>query len=86
MKKNIKLEFLDKTTDLFLTSLGLVAALAWNEAIQAIVKEFFPEQNGLWPKILYALLLTVILVIVSWRLNKLMKLLKVEEEKELEVK
>ncbi|MBI4385454.1 hypothetical protein HY573_01350 [Candidatus Parcubacteria bacterium] len=56
---------------LILTSFGLVVALAWNEAIQALVKEFFPEQQGISAKFTYALVITFVLVFVSVRLGQL---------------
>jgi hypothetical protein len=86
MKEEFSFDFLKKITELFLTALGLVAALAWNEAIQSLVKYFFPQNEGLLIKFLYAVLLTGVLVLVSWRLNKLMKKFKKSEIKDSEVK
>ncbi|MBI2624144.1 hypothetical protein HYW67_01460 [Candidatus Parcubacteria bacterium] len=63
--------FLERVITLALTSFGLVVALAWNEAIQALVKEFFPAQQGLALKFIYAFIITFVLVIVSMRLGKL---------------
>jgi hypothetical protein len=36
------------------TTFGLVAALAWNDDIQSILKTYFGEQQGLIAKIWYA--------------------------------
>lgn len=44
---------------------GLVAALAWNNAIQAIFKEVFGEQSSIPGLIAYAVIVTVIAVIVT---------------------
>ncbi len=63
--------FLERVITLIITSFGLVVALAWNEAIQALVKEFFPEQQGIAAKFIYALVITFVLVFVSVRLGRL---------------
>ena len=45
-------------------SLGLVAALAWNEAIKAIIKEVLHADESITGLLTYAILATVIAVIV----------------------
>lgn len=53
---------------------GLVAALAWNEAIQGFVKEFIEPRipgSGLLSKLIYALLVTGLAVLVTYQLSKL---------------
>ena len=52
-------------------SLGLVAALAWNEAIKATIKRLMPEGEGLGALYLYAVLATVIAVAVLTFLGRL---------------
>lgn len=51
-------------------SLGLVAALAWNEAIKATIAQIAPASEGLSGLYIYAVLATVIavsvLVILGW--------------------
>src|ERR671915_23566 len=39
-------EVLDKFSELITTALGLVAALAWNEAIQQLFTQLFGEAGG----------------------------------------
>lgn len=63
--------FVERVGMLVLTALGFVAALAWNEAIQELVRFFFPQQNGLVAKFGYALAITLVLVIVSVRLGRI---------------
>lgn len=54
-----------------LTALGLVAGLAWNEAIQGLVSELFPlEKNGVIAQFVYAVVITIVVVIVSMRLAR----------------
>ena len=45
-------------------SLGLVAALAWNEAIKAAIKRLLGEGESLAALFVYAILATVIAVVV----------------------
>lgn len=45
-------------------ALGLVAALAWNDAIKALIKEILGDNEGLAALFLYAILATVIAIVV----------------------
>jgi hypothetical protein len=58
---------------------GLVAALAWNNAIQELVttyiKPYFP-QGGLISLLAYALIVTVIAVVVTVNLSRIIERLE----------
>ncbi|MBU2564614.1 hypothetical protein KKA23_03485 [Patescibacteria group bacterium] len=55
-------------------ALGLVAGLAWNEAIKALIEEFIPlGGSDLVAKLIYAFIVTIIIVIVSMYLVKALK-------------
>lgn len=45
-------------------ALGLVAALAWNDAIKALMKEIWGENEGLAALFTYAILATILAVVV----------------------
>ncbi|HEV7892407.1 MAG TPA: DUF5654 family protein [Pyrinomonadaceae bacterium] len=45
-------------------SLGLVAALAWNEAIKALIKRVLGEDDSLVGLLVYAIIATLIAVVV----------------------
>jgi hypothetical protein len=45
-------------------SLGLVAALAWNDAIKALLRRLLGEDDSLFGLFLYAILATVIAIVV----------------------
>jgi len=45
-------------------SLGLVAALAWNEAIKTTIQKLFGESEGLLGLYIYAIFATVIAIVV----------------------
>lgn len=62
-------EFKEKATTLILAGFGFVAALAWNDAVKAVFDAFLPQVAGVVGKIIYALLVTLIVVIISLRLK-----------------
>lgn len=68
-------ELIQQLVTLSTSGFGLVAALAWNEAVQAFVKEniqpFFPDQSGVISKFLYALLITAFAVLITYQLSRL---------------
>ncbi len=62
----------ERTVTLVLAGFGLVAALAWNDAIQALFKEIFGEApSSVVAKFGYALVITAIVTIVSLRLGNI---------------
>jgi len=70
-----------QTLTLVSTSLGLVAALAWNEAIKELIdiyiKPFFPNGSGVFSLFFYAIIIAALTVFVSYQLTKVnRKLLK----------
>lgn len=53
-------------------ALGLVAGLAWNEAIKSAIDYFFPlHQNFFVAKIAYAVIISIFVVLVSMYLVRL---------------
>jgi len=69
--KNIKNEFQKKIVGYVVAAFGLVAGLAWNEAVKALIDYLFPmSQNGLWAKFIYAVIITLILVVVTIYLTR----------------
>lgn len=68
-------ELIQQLVTLSTSGFGLVAALAWNEAIQVFVKDYiqayFPDQSGFISKLLYAILITAFAVLITYQLSKL---------------
>lgn len=53
---------------------GLVAALAWNQTIQGFVKEFIEPKipgSGLISQLIYALIITILAVFITYQLSKI---------------
>lgn len=60
-KQKLPKEFFEKSLVYFLAGLGLVAALAWNDAVRSLFNEVFEGARGsLFAKFGYAFLITVI--------------------------
>lgn len=77
-KRSLKLEIAQKMSELAVAGLGLVAALAWNDAIQSLFKLLFGDQSAVWAKFTYALLVTGIVVFITIRLGSLVERIKGE--------
>lgn len=73
-EKSFHHELLNQMVTLSTAGFGLVAALAWNEAIQQIVKDYVEPRipgSGLLSRLIYALLITFFAVLVTYQLSKL---------------
>jgi len=69
LKKEIKAKVINYIT----AAMGLVAGLAWNEAIKGVIEYLFPlERNSVWAKFAYALGITIFLVMITIYLAKVM--------------
>jgi len=62
--------YLQTMISLASAAFGVVAALAWNSAITALVKQIFGEGAQIISLFLYAIIITVIAVIVMVNLGK----------------
>jgi len=60
---SFKTEVIEKVAALVTAAFGLVAALAWNGAIQELFKLIFGEQSTLVAMFVYAVVVTIIAVI-----------------------
>ena len=58
-------EVIEKIAALITAAFGLIAALAWNEAIQEIFRLVFGEQSGVLAMVAYAVIVTVIAVVFT---------------------
>ncbi|MBI3103687.1 hypothetical protein HYZ05_01980 [Candidatus Daviesbacteria bacterium] len=73
--RSFRKELIQQLVTLSTSGFGLVAALAWNEAIQTFVKDYieqyFPAQSGVISKFLYAILITAFAVLITYQLSRL---------------
>lgn len=74
---NVKGEVLKQMLTLATSAFGLVAALAWNELIKELVdnyiKPFVGGSSGIFSLLIYAVVVTVLAVVVTYNLSKLVK-------------
>jgi len=70
-KKKLHEEIFEKLSALAASAFGLVAALAWNDAIQEAFKQWLPAGNGLLAKFSYAILVTLLIVLVTWQIGRI---------------
>jgi hypothetical protein len=61
------------------TAFGLIAALAWNEAIKAMIVEFVGKGNGITGLLIYAIIITIIAVIATILIARLISKPAVQE-------
>lgn len=80
MKNDLKLEILEKLSSLIAAGFGLVAALAWNDAIKEVIAIVMPQPSMVWGKVIYALIVTILVVIITVNLGKVISRLKKEIE------
>ncbi len=74
-------EVLDKFSTLITTALGLVAALAWNTAIQNLFDAIFGKTGGeLVGQFFYAILITIVVIIATIYVGRAAERAKKAEE------
>ena len=81
-----KVQLLETFASLITAAFGLVAALAWNEAIKQAVLEVFGSDNSLAGLVVYAVIVTVLAVImtllIARALSKAKKALHLAQEED----
>lgn len=72
-----------KVSGYILTGFGVVAGLAWNDAIKALIEHLFPKDDGggLVAQFVYAVIVTVFVVIIMFLVTKLLKSEQTKKEK-----
>ena len=77
-KKRSKISFhkelIQQLVTLSTSAFGLAAALAWNETIQKAVQDFIEPKipgSGLISKLIYALIVTLLAVLITYQLSKM---------------
>ncbi|MBO5547758.1 MAG: hypothetical protein J5920_03250 [Candidatus Methanomethylophilaceae archaeon] len=71
MAGELKVQLLETFAALITAAFGLVAALAWNETIKAAIAMIFPSDDGtIWGSLVYAIIVTVLAVIMTFWISK----------------
>ena len=62
----------DKIVSLIAAAFGLVAALAWNDAVKSLIDHLFPVSNGgIFAKFIYAVAVTILAVLLVYYLERI---------------
>jgi len=73
-ERGIKKRTVSELIRLMTASFGLIAALAWNQVVQEFVasyiKPFFGKQSGLISLLIYAIFITIFVVVVTLLLGR----------------
>ena len=77
----VGVEFRNRVVTLTIASLGLITALAWDETLRALFHQLFGDSESLGAHALYALVITVLAVLISYTLSKIIRPAKTEEKK-----
>ena len=79
-EKKLAAEVVKQMATLSTSAFGLVAALAWNSVIQefvnSYVKKWLPDGSGILSLLIYAIIITVLAVLVTLQLSRLSKKLQ----------
>jgi uncharacterized membrane protein YuzA (DUF378 family) len=67
----VKKEVVEKLAALITAAFGLVAALAWNTAIQSVFKAIFGDTSSMSAMFIYAILVTIMAVYATVQIGKL---------------
>ena len=82
-RKTFREELLNQMVTLATSGFGLVAALAWNETIQQVVKEYIVPRvpgSGIFSRLLYALIITLLAVLITYQLSRASAKLQMKKE------
>jgi hypothetical protein len=80
-KNDLRSEFIKTMTQLATAGFGFVAALAWNNAIQSLIERFISPGSGLRSQVYYAIIVTILAVLVTYYLGRLSQKEAQKEEK-----
>ncbi len=75
-EKKLHTELIKQMLTLATSGFGLVAALAWNSLIQefvnSYVKKFLPANSGIISLFVYALVVTILAVFITYQLSRIL--------------
>lgn len=74
--KPLKKEIVEKLSAFITAAFGLVAALAWNGAIQAAFKQVFGNATELVPMLIYAVVVSIVAIMLMIWIARVVEKLK----------
>lgn len=84
-QNRLTIEIIRQMLTLATAGFGLVAALAWNSLIQALVenyiKKWLPDFGEIATLFIYAVIVTILAVFVTYQLSKILRRFEAKDEK-----
>jgi len=81
-----KVQLLEAMSSLIIAAFGLVAALAWNEAIKSMITQVFKSSSDVLGLTVYAAIVTVLAVVMTLIITRAVKKAKIAAGEEVEEK
>lgn len=78
--KELRYEAASTFSTLVTSAFGLVAAFAWNEAVKDAISRYIAAGDGLKSKLIYALLVTLLAIVISYQMGKIAGRYKLEKD------
>jgi hypothetical protein len=78
---SMKIQIMETIAALLTAAFGLIAALAWNEAIKTLIAQYFAAGDALMGLFIYAIIVTVIAVIAGLLIARSLAKLKAADAK-----
>lgn len=79
-QKKLHIEVVRQMIALATSGFGLVSALAWNSLIQEFVSDYlekwFPKESGIFSLLIYAVVVTLLAVVITLQLSRLLRRLE----------
>jgi len=79
-EEKLQIEIVRRMLNLATAGFGLVAALAWNNLIQEVVKKYIavwiPDFGPVFTLLMYAMIVTILAVLITFHLTKLLRRLE----------
>lgn len=69
--KETNKQVLSQSFGLISSAFILIAALAWNDTVKALIDLYLPQGQGLISKLIYTVVVTILAVIITSKLNKI---------------
>jgi len=63
--KEVKTNFIGRVVTIIIASLSLISALAWEETLHDLFREFFTSSESIGAKLGYSVLVTLLAVVIS---------------------
>ena len=80
LSREFNAQFTETLTTLLTTAFGLVAAFAWNELVKSAISQYIAPGSTIVSQLIYAILVTLLAVLISFQLGKLAAIYKIENE------